>query len=206
MDGNLYLTFVAACIAVVIVPGPTVTVIIANSMRSGAWAGLANVAGTQLGLALTILVLAFGLSAVIAFVGEAFVWIKLIGAAYLIWLGISLWRSKKSLGQVESAHEKTTFNRMFLQGFLVVLTNPKSLFFFGVFIPQFIDPTRDAVSQTLILGCTFMAVATLLDGAYAILAGRAGRLLTAARIRLLERVSGTLLISGGVWIALQKRA
>lgn len=206
IDGNLYLTFVAACIAVVIVPGPTVTVIIANSMRSGAWAGLANVAGTQLGLALTLLVLAFGLSAVIAFVGEAFIWIKLIGAAYLIWIGISLWRSKKSLGQVESAREKTTFKRMFFQGFLVVLANPKSLFFFGVFIPQFIDPTQDAVMQTLILGGTFMAVATLLDGGYAVLAARAGRLLTAGRIRILERVSGTLLISGGIWMAFQKRA
>lgn len=206
IDVNLYLTFVLACIAVVIVPGPTVTVIIANSMRSGAWAGLANVAGTQLGLALTVLVLAFGLSAVIAFVGEAFVWIKLIGAAYLIWLGISLWRSNSRSGQVESAREETTFKHMFLQGFLVVLTNPKSLFFFGVFIPQFIDPTRDAVVQTLILGGTFMAVATLLDGAYAVLAGGAGRLLTRPRIRLLERISGTLLISGGVWLALQKRA
>lgn len=205
IDANLYLTFLAACIAVVIVPGPTVTVIVANSMRSGVWAGLANVAGTQLGLALTLLILAFGLSVVIAFVGEAFVWIKLIGALYLIWLGISLWRSSGEIGKVESAREKTTFKRMFLQGFLVVLTNPKSLFFFGVFIPQFIDPTREAVAQTLVLGGTFMIVATVLDGAYAVLAGGAGRLLTKARIRFLERVSGTLLISGGIWMALQKR-
>lgn len=206
IDANLYLTFVAACIAVVIVPGPTVTVIIANSIRSGPWAGLANVAGTQLGLALTLLVLAFGLSAVIAFVGEAFVWIKLIGAAYLIWLGFSLWRSKGSLANIESARQKTTFKRMFLQGFFVVLANPKSLFFFGVFIPQFIDPTRNAITQTLILGGTFMAVATFLDGMYAVLAGGAGQMLTRARVRMLERVSGTLLIAGGVWMAFQKRS
>lgn len=206
IDANLYLSFLAACIALVIVPGPTVTVIVANSMRSGVWAGLANVAGTQLGLALTLLVLAFGLSVVIAFVGEAFVWIKLIGAGYLIWLGVCLWRSNHTLGKIESASEKTSFKRMFFQGFLVVLSNPKSLFFFGVFIPQFIDPSRDAVLQTFILGGTFMIVATVLDGAYAVLAGGAGRLLTGARIRLLERISGTLLISGGIWLALQKRS
>jgi len=206
IDANLYLSFLAACIALVIVPGPTVTVIVANSMRSGVWAGLANVAGTQLGLALTLLLLAFGLSIVISFVGEAFVWIKLIGAGYLIWLGVCLWRNNPTLEKIESASQKTTFKRMFLQGFFVVLTNPKSLFFFGVFIPQFIDPSRDAILQTLLLGGTFMIVATLLDGTYAVLAGRAGQLLTGARIRLLERLSGTLLISGGIWLALQKRS
>ncbi len=205
IDLNIYLSFVVACIAVVIVPGPSVTVVIANSMRSGVWAGLANVAGSQVGLALTVLALAFGLSLVLTFVGEAFVWLKLIGAVYLVWLGVSLWRSRGRLGDVESAREETTFKRMFIQGFIVVLTNPKSLFFFGVFIPQFIDPTRDAVLQTLILGGTFMIVATVLDGAYAVLAGSAGRVLTRARLRLLERISGTLLISAGVWMAFQKR-
>lgn len=206
IDANLYVTFLAACIAVVIVPGPTVTVIIANSMRSGAWAGLANVAGTQLGLALTLIILAFGLSAVIAFVGEAFVWIKLAGAAYLIWLGISLWRAGGGIGRIESASRETTFRQMFLQGFLVILANPKSLFFFGVFIPQFVDPSKDAVTQTLILGATFMIVATILDASYAVLAGGAGQLLTRARVRLLQRLSGTLLIAGGIWMALQKRS
>lgn len=206
IDANLYLTFLAACIAVIIVPGPTVTVIVANSMRSGVWAGLANVAGTQLGLALTLIILAFGLSAIIAFVGEAFVWIKLVGAAYLIWLGISLWRAGRGIDRIKSALQKTTFKQMFLQGFFVILANPKSLFFFGVFIPQFVDPSKDAVMQTLILGATFMIVATVLDGSYAVLAGGAGQVLTRTRVRLLQRLSGTLLIAGGIWMALQKRS
>lgn len=206
IDLNLYLTFLAACVAVVIIPGPTVTVIIANSLRSGAHAGLAIIAGTQVGLALTLLILAFGLSAVISIVGEAFIWIKLIGAAYLIWLGVSLWRAGGSFGKVESAREKTTFKKMFLQGFFVILANPKALFFFGVFIPQFIDPTKDPMLQTFILGGTFMLVATVLDGGYAFLAGGAGQLLTNTRIKLLQRISGSILILGGVWMAMQKRA
>lgn len=206
IEADIYLTFLVACIAIIIIPGPTVTVIIANSLRSGARAGLANVAGTQLGLALTMLVLALGLPVVIAIVGEAFIWLKLVGAGYLVWLGIGLWRNKDSFSGIESASEKTTFKRMFLQGFFVILTNPKSLLFFGVFIPQFIDPDQNAVWQTLIFGGTFMVVATVLDGTYALLAGGAGRMLTKTRIRLLERVSGTLLISGGIWLALQKRS
>lgn len=206
IEADIYITFLVACIAIIIIPGPTVTVIIANSIRSGAKAGLANVAGTQLGLALTMLVLAFGLPVVIAVVGEAFIWLKLVGAAYLVWLGIGLWRNRDSFSGIESIAEKTTFKRMFLQGFFVILTNPKSLLFFGVFIPQFIDPGRNAVWQTLIFGGTFMIVATVLDGAYALLAGGAGRMLTKTRIRVLERMSGTLLISGGIWLALQKRS
>jgi threonine/homoserine/homoserine lactone efflux protein len=206
IEADIYITFLVACIAIIIIPGPTVTVIIANSIRSGAKAGLANVAGTQLGLALTMLVLAFGLPVVIAVVGEAFIWLKLVGAAYLVWLGIGLWRNRDSFSGIESIAEKTTFKRMFLQGFFVILTNPKSLLFFGVFIPQFIDPGRNAVWQTLIFGGTFMIVATVLDGAYALLAGGAGRMLTKTRIRVLERISGTLLISGGIWLALQKRS
>lgn len=206
IDLNVYLTFLAACIAVVIVPGPTVTVIIANSLRSGASAGFAIVAGTQLGLALTLLVLAFGLSAVIAIVGEAFIWIKLIGAAYLVWLGIALWRAGGQFGKVELAPEKTTFKKMFLQGFFVILANPKALFFFGVFIPQFIDPAKNPILQTFILGGTFMLVATILDAGYALLAGGAGQMLTKTRIKVVQRVSGSLLILGGIWMAFQKRA
>ncbi|PCJ85841.1 MAG: transporter [Hyphomicrobiales bacterium] len=206
MELSVYLTFVAACIAVVIVPGPTVTVIIANSLRSGTGAGLAIVAGTQLGVFVILCVLATGLSTIIEFVGEAFVWIKLIGAAYLLYLGISLWRAGGSALNVEKAREKTTFKRMFIQGFIVILANPKFLFFFGVFIPQFINPQGDAVLQTFIFGGTFMVVATVLDAGYAFLAGGAGNLLTQTRIRIVQRISGSLLILGGIWMALQRRS
>ncbi len=203
---SVYLTFVAACIAVVIVPGPTVTVIIANSLRSGTAAGMGNVAGTQLGMFVILCILAGGLSTVIEFVGEAFLWIKLIGAAYLIYLGISLWRAGNSHMKVEIAREKTTFKRMFIQGFIVILANPKFLFFFGVFIPQFLNPQGDAVVQTFILGGTFMLVAAVLDAGYALLAGGAGNLLTQTRIRIVQRISGSLLILGGIWMALQRRS
>ncbi len=95
---STWIAVTLASVAIIIVPGPTVTVIIANSLRHGVRAGLLNVAGTQLGTALMVLVLAFGLSVVMAFLGSAFFCLKLAGAAYLIWLGIRLWRSDGTLG------------------------------------------------------------------------------------------------------------
>lgn len=215
---SAYLTFVAACAAVVVVPGPTVTVIIANSLRHGARAGLANVAGTQAGLAVMLAVLAGGLQVVVAALGAVFEIVKLAGAAYLIYLGAKLLLSRSALSTAgaEAAIEATaaeatprgrpfSWRSYFWQGVLVIWANPKALLFFGAFIPQFVRPEGPVVAQTLALGLTFMAVATLLDGGYALLAGRAGGFLTRQRVRLLEVASGCFLIGGGVWLALTRR-
>src|SRR5438105_13980200 len=97
MSAQFCLAYVAACFAIVIVPGPTVTLIIANSLRHGARAGLFNVAGTQLGLALMIAVLCVGLASIIATMGVWFDWVRLAGAAYLVWLGVKLLRGTGAL-------------------------------------------------------------------------------------------------------------
>lgn len=205
MSDYPFLAFALACFAIIIVPGPTVTVIIANSLRKGAAAGLMNVAGTQAGLVPMILIVALGLETVVSVMGHAFFWIKLAGAAYLIWLGISLLRSDGSLGQGK-ARDMSLWG-YFWQGVLVIWSNPKALFFFGAFIPQFVDPANgDTFWQTLLLGFTFIAIATLCDGAYALLAGRAGSMLTTARVRAVEIGSGVCLIGGGIWLALARRA
>lgn len=203
IEPSVFLAYVLACAAIIAVPGPTVSVIIANSLRSGAAAGLMNVAGTQVGLALMAVVLALGLDAVVAFMGEAFFWVKLLGAAYLVYLGVKLWRSDGRLGMAEGA--RRSLGGYAVQGFFVILSNPKALLFFGAFIPQFIDPARGTSQQVLVLAGTFIAVATVIDGSYALVAGRAGRLLTRGRVRLAERLAGTFLICGGVLLALQRR-
>jgi threonine/homoserine/homoserine lactone efflux protein len=196
---ELYLAYVAACILIVIVPGPTVTVIIANSLAHGARAGLLNVAGTQLGLALMIAVLLLGLTSIIETLGWWFDWLRLAGAAYLIWIGYKLVRSGGAIEAAQSAPKPR--GGFFLQGLLVILSNPKALLFFGAFIPQFLNPAGDYAWQVALLGATFMVVATLCDGAYALLCGGAGAFLTRQRVRLVSRVSGLFLIGGGVWLA-----
>ena len=166
-----------------------------------------NVAGTQAGLAIIIGVLAAGLQTVVAFVGEAFFYMKLVGAMYLIWLGIQLWRANGSLADAdEEKRPAKSLNGYFWQGFFVIWSNPKALLFFGAFIPQFIDPSGSLAFQTLVLGGIFMLCATIFDGLYAIAAGSAGGWLSRNRIRLVERVSGSLLIGGGVWMLFSGRA
>ena len=206
---EIFLTYVAACVAVVIVPGPSVTVIIANSMRYGTRAGLWTDGGTQAGLATMLIVLAAGLSTIINHMGWLFDWLRLLGAAYLIWLGIKLWRgggaAATSSTLVEEPRKNGSGSRFFWQGFIVLWSNPKALLFFGAFIPQFIDPAGSALMQTLLLGLIFIIVAALLDTSYAFAAGRAGRLLTGKRMRLVERISGSFLIGGGLWLAFSRR-
>jgi len=203
MTIQLYAGYVLACVAVVIVPGPSVTVIIANSLRHGARAGLANVAGTQAGLAIMVIVLALGLQVIVEGLSHVFEGLRLIGAAYLVWLGIKLVRSDGTMASADSGSKpKDSF---FWQGLLVILSNPKALFFFGAFIPQFVDPTGDPLRQTFLLGVTFMVVATLLDSGYALLAGGTGKWLSRTRVRVLELVSGTCLVAGGLWLALSRR-
>jgi homoserine/homoserine lactone efflux protein len=199
---DLYLAYVLACAVITLVPGPTVTVIIANSLAHGARAGLLNVAGTQLGLALMMAILVVGLSSVIAAMGWLFDWLRFIGAAYLVWLGWKLLRAPDAIAEAGSAPTPT--GGFFLQGFLVLMANPKALLWFGAFIPQFVDPKGDYIAQTVLLGVTAMAVALVSDGAYAVLTGRAGALLTRKRVRLVSRLSGACLVGGGVWLALTR--
>jgi threonine/homoserine/homoserine lactone efflux protein len=90
----------------------------------------------------------------------------------------------------------------FLQGLIVLLSNPKVLIFFGAFIPQFVDMNRHHVWQIVLLGATFMVIVAVTDGVYAVLSGRARSMLSAKRARMLSRVSGGFMIGGGVWLAL----
>jgi len=202
MSVEIYLAYVVACFVITIIPGPTVTLIVANSLTHGARAGLWNVAGTQLGLGLMMLVLVVALSSIIATMGYWFDWLRLLGAAYLVWLGWKLISS--SNGFAQPGRSPKPRGGFFLQGFLVLLGNPKALLWFGAFIPQFVDPTGNYVGQVVLLGLTAMATAAISDGAYAILAGRAGRLLSQGRVRLVARISGLCLIGGGAWLALAR--
>jgi homoserine/homoserine lactone efflux protein len=202
MPLDLYLAYVIACVLIAIIPGPTVTVIVANSLKHGARAGLLNVAGTQLGLALMMLTLAIDLSSVIAAMGWLFELLRYAGAAYLVWLGWKLLRSLDAFSQeTDVSRPKGGF---FLQGFLVIMANPKALLFFGAFIPQFIDAKGNYIAQIALLGVTAMLVALLSDGAFAVLTGKAGAWLSQKRVKSVSRLSGLCLIGAGAWLALTR--
>jgi threonine/homoserine/homoserine lactone efflux protein len=161
-----------------------------------------NIGGTQLGLFLMIGIVLAGLASLIETMGWWFDWVRLAGAAYLIWLGIKLLLSSGAIAQASGAPAPRV--GFFLQGFLVVMSNPKVLLLFGAFIPQFVDPRGDYLSQILILGATAMLTAFVFDTGYAVLAGRARALMTRERVRFVSRVSGLFLIGGGAWLALAR--
>lgn len=199
------LPYLGACFLLAIVPGPTVTVILANSLRGGTLAGLAIIAGTQLGLITMIAVVALGLQAVMGFMSFAFDWIKLAGAAYLVWLGFNMLRSKGELGTAAAGPQKSNL-RLMIDGFIVIWSNPKALVFLGAFLPQFVTDEGATFTQVMLLGLFFMVIAGTTDSLYAVLGGRARGLLSAARVKLVSRVSGAILMAGGIWLALVKKA
>jgi homoserine/homoserine lactone efflux protein len=202
MSIQLYFAYLAACILIVIVPGPTTTLVIANSLTHGTRAGLLNVAGTQIGVAAMVVVLAVGLASTMQALGHWFDWLRLAGAIYLIWLG---WKLLRSTGDLAAARARGKPRGGFLlQGLLVALSNPKMLLFFSAFIPQFIDPAGNYLRQVLLLGGTAIAFGICSDSAYALVSGRAARLLSQRRVRLISRFSGCFLIGGGLWLALSR--
>lgn len=201
MTLEIYVAYVLACILIAVIPGPTVTVIVANSLKHGTRAGLLNVAGTQFGLGLMMVILIVGLSSVIAAMSWLFDWLRIAGAVYLVYIGYRLLRSPDAIADAKAPAPRGGF---FLQGFLVMMSNPKALFWFGAFIPQFVDPEGNYVAQIAFLGVTAMVVALFSDGAYAVLTGRAGALLSKRKVRLVSRLSGSCLIGGGLWLALRK--
>ena len=203
MSLQVYLAFIAACVALALLPGPIVTLLIANGLRHGTRAALTNIAGVQLGLVIALTVVAIGLTSLMATTGYWFDWVRFAGAAYLVWLGIKLIRSPVE-GVNADAPPPPPRGGFFLQGLLVALSNPKLLLFFGAFLPQFMDMNRDHLSQVTLLGVTFMVIAGLTDGLYALAAGRARRLFSAQRTRLVSRISGTFMIGGGLWLALTR--
>src|ERR1700688_2192671 len=203
MSLNVYLAFVAACIALALLPGPVVTLVIANGLRHGTRAVLTNIAGVQAGLAIVIGIVAIGLTSLMATMGYWFDWVRFAGAAYLVWLGIKLIRAPVAGVDVD-APPPPPRGGFFLQGFVVLLSNPKVLVFFGAFIPQFMDMSKDHFSQVVLLGFTFMITAAVPDSSSALLAGRARRFFSERRTRALSRVSGGFMIGGGIWLALTR--
>jgi threonine/homoserine/homoserine lactone efflux protein len=198
------LAYVAACLLFSLVPGPSVSLVIANALARGTKAGLVTIFGAQLAMLSMVVIVALGLETVMAVVAEAFTVIKLVGAAYLVWVGFRMFTASGRL-DVGTPGERLPLGRYLWQGALVSWSNPKTLLFLGAFLPQFVDLSQPAFPQIIVLGLIVMVVASSTDAIYAVLAGRARQVLTVARVRLMSRISGAILMAGGVWLAFQNR-
>lgn len=207
MSAELYLAFVLACVILIVIPGPNVALIVANSVAHGARFGLVTVAGTSSAVVVHLALTVLGAAAVLNFLAASFEWLRWLGVAYLVWLGIAAWRAPVvDLAQV--GPQARSMRLIFWRGFLVGLTNPKTLLFYGAFLPQFIRPDSatgpTASDQLLLLAVTFLVIAVVLDGVWALLAARL-RTLLASHVRLRNRITGGLLLGAGVGLALARR-
>ncbi len=165
-----------------------------------------TVAGTSSALTIQMAVVALGMTSLLHLASTWFEWLRWAGVAYLVWLGVQRWRADVAAGEDASAQAVST-KLLYWQGFLVALANPKTLFFFAAFFPQFVDPGNPAAPQLVLLSATFLALATLLDGGYAILGGRGrGFLGDARRARLRNRLAGSFLVGAGLGLALVRRS
>ena len=191
------LYFVIASFLIVIVPGPTVSLIIANSLKSGVKAGLLNVFGTQVGVLILLFLLALGFEIVSPFLEVIIKYVRILGAIYLISLGIIAFKSDIDLNK----SQVTKFERKyFLQGLLVILTNPKIFLFLGAFIPQFINIEEPVSYQIIYFGIIFIIVATIFDSSYALVFGKFREIIASKYIKILNQIGGFILIFVGIWM------
>jgi threonine/homoserine/homoserine lactone efflux protein len=202
-DSSTLALFVAAAVALVLMPGPAVLYIVAQSIDQGRVAGLVSALGIGAGGLVHVAAATLGLSSLLVSSATAFTVVKYAGAAYLVFLGLRrLFASDEA--DVHLRRQKTR-RRLFSQGIVVNVLNPKAALFFFAFLPQFVDVSRGSVAlQIATLGIVFVAIALVSDGLYALLAGTlAGWLRGKARFLKAQRyVSGTVLVGLGVATAL----
>ena len=192
------LYFIVASFLVVIVPGPTVSLIIANSLKSGMRAGILNVIGTQFGLIILILFLALGFKAISPFLEDIINVVRVFGAIYLMTLGYLSFTSKSL---TDNSKKIKKFDKKYiLQGLIVILSNPKAFLFLGAFIPQFIDINQPIGRQIIYFGILFMIIGAIFDGMYAVAFGKFREIIINKYINILNKLGGSLLFFVGLML------
>lgn len=197
MSFETWAAFAAASAILIVIPGPTVLLVVSYALGQGWRTALPMAVGVALGDVTSFAVSMAGLGALLATSATLFASLKAAGAAYLIWLGIKLWRAGANL-DVAPRLERAGAAKLFAHAWLVTALNPKGMTFFVAFLPQFMDPMKDWLTQMTIFGATFVTLAFVNAAAYAVLAGRARHLVrNAGAILMLNRGGGGALMAAG---------
>lgn len=212
MDISLshFAAFVAASIVILVIPGPTIVLVISQALSQGRRVALASVAGVGLGdLVATGLSMA-GAGAVLAASAELFQLLKFAGAAYLIWIGIKMWRTPMKLADVPIGSDETgsasPLGAVFRDSFLVTVLNPKGILFFVAFVPQFIDPTKAYPTQAALYVLTFTGLGIVNAAGFALAASSARRIVRRPNVlKVVTRTGGSLLVMAGLAAAFTRR-
>lgn len=213
MELNVWLAFLAASVAIAISPGSGAVLSMSHGLAYGVRHASATILGLQAGVAGILLIAGLGVGALLIASATAFTVVKVLGATYLVWLGIKQWRAPVMPGTVAPAEECArpaqllpSVRERFLLGFFTNMTNPKGIVFMVAVLPQFIDPQRALWLQLLVLMVTTVAVDVVVMHGYAFMASRAQRWLSSARSRRAQnRVFGGVLMVMGASLLMVKR-
>lgn len=198
MSIEVWVAFVAASTILLIIPGPTVLLVVSYALGQGWRAALPMAVGVALGDFTAMTLSMLGVGALLAASAGLFTALKWLGAAYLIWLGVKLWRAGGTL-EAQPRTDRTSAIKMMGHAWLVTALNPKSITFFVAFLPQFLNPETSFVTQMLVFETTFLVLAFANAIGYAVIASRARRIAGNPKaISWFNRAGGTLLIGAGL--------
>lgn len=199
-----WLGFLLAAILIAVTPGPGAVISMSTGMRHGYWAALTAILGLQSAILVHLLIVALGLGALLAASEAAFLVVKVLGALYLVWLGVQKWRAP--VLPVDKDAPAVPRQGLFLQGVLVNLTNPKAIIFIGALVPQFVNPALPQSAQYIVIALTLCVTDLLVMSCYALAAVRLGRWLhDPEAIRIQNRAFGGLFVSAGALLAMSSR-
>ncbi len=201
MSFDHWLAFALASAVLCVIPGPTILLVISYALGHGKKSALATIVGVALGDFTAMTASLLGLGALLAASANLFTILKWIGAAYLIFLGIKLWRAPVMGLNAEGVlgEQETRSWRILLHAYAVTALNPKGIIFFVAFLPQFLDLTQPLLPQMIIFEITFLVIATINASSYALLANLARRTIRKPSVQqIINRTGGSLLIAAGL--------
>ena len=202
MPLETWLTYAIVTSSFLLIPGPTILLVISYSLIRGRQAVFALLLGVGLGDVVAMLLSFIGVGLLLQTVSIVFQFFKWIGAAYLIWLGIRMWRSESESLELTETIDTEVWHAIMANAFVITALNPKSIIFFLAFLPQFIDSEKSFITQSLILGSTFLGLALLSVLLYSLLSSLVGKHMRLPLIhRWTNRIGGILLIGAGGMIA-----
>jgi homoserine/homoserine lactone efflux protein len=201
-DLMLYLAFITAVFILAAIPGPNVAIIVANSIAHGARYGVMTVAGTSTAMILQLTITVMGMAALQSALANWLEWLRWLGVIYLAYLAVRAWLAPTD--SLDAAPEPRSVVEIYFRGFLVSLFNPKTLLFYGAFLPQFVSDDGPLLAQLMVLSASFLITATIVDTSWALLAARLGHVLR-KRSKIRNRLVAGLMIGAGIGMVLAKR-
>ncbi len=203
MSFELWLPYAAACIVLLAIPGPTVVLVVSYVLGRGRGSAWATVPGVVLGDFTAMSLSLLGAGAILQASAGLFTAMKLLGAIYLLWLGIKLWRTKPELAMAPSSDVKNSGRSMFWNSYVVTSLNPKGIIFFIAFLPQFLDPGQDTLPQFIIMEATFLSLAAINVILWALLTDKLSKgFRQPSRLKIVNRIGGSFLIGAAMITAI----